>query len=136
VTDAPARILVLDDHPDTAEGLGRLFRLYGLEAVAARKVADARRIALERPPTACVCDLRLPDGSGLVFVRWLTETCPGCRVVIATGFPDDLTPELAREAGAIAVLDKPLHAATVLGALGIAGTPPAIIVERPPETGP
>ena len=63
------RILLVEDHPDTARAICRLLRGQGQEVTAVASVADAARAASESRFGLLICDIDLPDGSGLDVVR-------------------------------------------------------------------
>ena len=65
------RILVVEDHLDSRELLETSFRLVGARVLAVGSVGDAQRGIDRFKPELVVCDLKLPDGTGLDFVVWL-----------------------------------------------------------------
>ena len=87
VSDAVARrsmrVLVVEDHPDTAEQFARLLRRAGHEVVCAASINEAQTCALVTPGQNRACafdilisDLDLPDGSGLELMRNLAQRYP------------------------------------------------------------
>ena len=77
------RILVVEDHYDTAEQFARLLRRAGHEVTCAGSIKEAQTHALVTPDKdrACVfdvliSDLDLPDGSGRELMRRLAQRCP------------------------------------------------------------
>jgi CheY-like chemotaxis protein len=77
------RVLVVEDHPDTAEQFARLLRRAGHEVVCAGSIKDAQTYALATPTKNRACpfdilisDLDLPDGSGRELMRNLAQRCP------------------------------------------------------------
>lgn len=86
-TDALAtpslRVLVVEDHPDTAEQFARLLRRAGHEVICAGSIKEAQTHVLATPGKnrACVfdvliSDLDLPDGSGRDLMRNLAARYP------------------------------------------------------------
>lgn len=67
----PYRVLVIDDHPDTAEVLSVLFQLLGHQTRCALRGRDALRLAREIDPDLILLDLGLPDMSGYDVLRAL-----------------------------------------------------------------
>jgi CheY-like chemotaxis protein len=67
----PYRVLVVDDHPDTAEVLSVLFHMLGHEARCALRGRDALQIARELDPDLVLLDIGLPDITGYEVVRAL-----------------------------------------------------------------
>ncbi|MGB7161060.1 MAG: response regulator [Tepidisphaeraceae bacterium] len=65
-------ILVVDDHPDTAELLVRLLRRSGLEAASAGRAHDALEYLRgdSRPlPSLIILDVTMPDMDGIACLR-------------------------------------------------------------------
>lgn len=67
----PYRVLVVDDHPDTAEVLSVLFHMLGHEARCALRGRDALQLARELDPDLVLLDIGLPDITGYEVVRAL-----------------------------------------------------------------
>ena len=87
VSDAVAtrsmRVLVVEDHPDTAEQFARLLRRAGHEVVCAGGIKEAQTYALVAADQNRTCafdilisDLDLPDGSGRELMRHLAQRYP------------------------------------------------------------
>ncbi|WP_171475348.1 response regulator [Frigoriglobus tundricola] len=86
------RLLVVDDHPDSADSLSQLLSLLGHDARAARTCAEART-ALDQgagfAPDVVVLDVRLPDGDGFALAAELRRRLERPPVFIAlTGLQD------------------------------------------------
>jgi PAS domain S-box-containing protein len=69
----PLRILLVEDHEDTARVMSRLLRTYHYDVTTAGDVTSALRIAASEPFDLVISDLGLPDGSGLDLMRHLLE---------------------------------------------------------------
>jgi CheY-like chemotaxis protein len=65
------RVLVVDDHPDTAEVLSVLFGILGHDARCALRGRDALHMVRELDPDLILLDLGLPDITGFEVVRAL-----------------------------------------------------------------
>src|SRR3984893_3306711 len=79
----PMRVLVVEDHPDTAEQFARLLRRVGHEVVCAGSIKEAEACASVTPDQNRACafdivisDLDLPDGSGRELMRNLAQRYP------------------------------------------------------------
>lgn len=64
-------ILVVEDHEDSRDLLATSFRLIGARVFAVGSLNEAQRAFARYTPDLVVCDLKLPDGTGLEFVVWL-----------------------------------------------------------------
>jgi CheY-like chemotaxis protein len=72
---APRRVLVIDDHPDTAESLAVLLAVNGHEAKATISAFAAFDALLSFDPDVCLVDLRMPLMDGF-------ETAARLRVIL------------------------------------------------------
>ncbi len=77
------RVLVVEDHPDTAEQFARLLRRAGHEVICAGSIKEAQTYAAVTPDQNRACafdilisDLDLPDGSGRELMRNLAQRYP------------------------------------------------------------
>lgn len=109
------RVLVVDDHPDVAESMALVLRLYGHETDVAHDGAEALRLAQVRPPQVVLLDLSMPKMDGCEVARQLREMFrdrPLLLVAItALGFEEDL--RRCREAGFDRHFVKPADPAEV-----------------------
>ncbi len=67
------RLLLVEDHDDTATTLARLLCIHGMEVQRAATIAEALELATRETFDVIVSDLGLPDGSGVDFLRELRE---------------------------------------------------------------
>jgi CheY-like chemotaxis protein len=98
-------ILVVDDHPDSADLVARLLETAGYVVLQ----ADSARQAVERLDdngdiALVLSDIRMPDVDGFDFLRLVRQRHPGLPMVLMTGLPitnEDFVPRGAR------ILQKP-----------------------------
>jgi CheY-like chemotaxis protein len=80
----------------------------GYEVSTARDVLTGLRMAAERQPDAVVCDVGLPRRNGLLVAEELSDSLPRRSLLIGvTGYADQVTEGLARDAGFDHFLAKP-----------------------------
>jgi DNA-binding response OmpR family regulator len=92
----PAKVLVIDDAPDTAETLAEfLLQGYGFDARVAHDGNSGLASAKADPPVAIVCDLGLPGLDGLEVARRIRDTVSPCPLLIAVTGRGDAFPEEA-----------------------------------------
>jgi CheY-like chemotaxis protein len=112
----PLRVLVVDDHPDSAEATAQLLELHGHETRAAHTCAEARTVVIgDAPfvPDLVLMDLYLPDGDGFGLATELCQALPARPALIAlTGRPG-LEPR-CRVAGFDVYLLKPTDPAALV----------------------
>lgn len=79
-------ILLVEDDQATRRSIAKLVtKLSGLDCIAADTLEQARHHVDSAEWTAAICDLRLPDGSGLEFIEELREHRPLLPVMAHTG---------------------------------------------------
>jgi len=110
----PRRILIVDDEPDTRNGLAALLRVSGHEAVAVPDGLSALEATRSFHPDAVLIDLGLPRMNGYEVARRLREEHKGetLLLVAVTGYQSD--PDRLREAGFDQHLIKPLDMRTLM----------------------
>jgi DNA-binding response OmpR family regulator len=101
------RILLVEDHADTAMLLARLLQRAKHAVKTALDRASAEEIAGKEPFDLVISDLRLPDGSGLDLMRNLKERYQ-LRGIAMTGCGMDEDIRLSKEAGFEEHLIKPI----------------------------
>jgi DNA-binding NarL/FixJ family response regulator len=114
-TDAPVRVLVVDDQTVVREGLVSLLSLLpGIEVVgAAVDGNDAVRQALALGPDVVLMDLNMPRCSGVEATEQLRVQRPQTAVVVLTTYSDDTWVFSALQAGARGFLTKDAGAAEI-----------------------
>ena len=101
------RILLVEDHADTAMLLVRLLQRAKHAVKTALDLASAEAIAGQEPFDLVISDLRLPDGSGLDLMRSLKERYQ-LRGIAMTGCGMEEDIQLSKEAGFVEHLTKPI----------------------------
>jgi DNA-binding NtrC family response regulator len=119
VTDAvperrAARVLLVEDERLIRWALRSALEAEGLEVVEAGTVADGRAALAAADPDAVLCDVRLPDGSGLDVVRQAAADQPDVPVLVITAYGSVEDAVAAMRAGAYDYLTKPVEPAVLL----------------------
>ncbi len=109
------RVLVVDDHPDTAEVLSMMFHVFGCETRGEVRGRSALIAAREFDPDLIVVDIGLPDIDGYEVVHELrSDPHIGCRMIVAvTGWSRTEDLERAFAAGFDDYFTKPVDSATL-----------------------
>jgi DNA-binding response OmpR family regulator len=102
------RVLVVDDHPDTAELLGIVLKLDGHEIKTAHDGDAALRAARAFKPHVAILDLGLPLLSGLQLAQLLRRELPHIRLFAATGRAEPEVAARCRDSGFEHTLVKPI----------------------------
>jgi CheY-like chemotaxis protein len=120
-------LLLVEDHPDTAQVMARMLRRAGFQVTAAGTMAqalaeaEAARKAVDdsgraRPMHLVISDLGLPDGSGCDLMRKLRADYR-LRGIALSGFGMDDDIRRAEEAGFARHLTKPVDFDQLLAAI-------------------
>lgn len=116
-----ANILVVEDNEATITILERLLRRLGHRWQTARCVKDALELCEAVPGSpgfdALLCDVGLPDGTGLDVVREMSRCQPQCYCVTLSGYGTAADVQSSMEAGAAQHLTKPVRFAELAEAL-------------------
>jgi len=110
----PARVLVVEDEEKVRMLLNDAFRAQGHEVTEATTGAEALDRLDKGEFDLMVCDLGLPELSGLHVARWVKEFRPDLPVIIATGFSEMIADEDYQKARIDQVIPKPYALADVL----------------------
>jgi CheY-like chemotaxis protein len=109
-TLARCTVLVIEDHPDSRELLVNVLRALRAHVVVAKNIEEAERRLAQVRVSLIVCDMYLPDGTGLDLIRWLRaqgKAIRGTPCIAVTGydryFPAD------KATGFDAYMRKPLN---------------------------
>jgi PAS domain S-box-containing protein len=105
----PLRILLVEDHVDTARTMAKVLAVDGHAVKVARTMADGLDLLAGHAFDVVITDLGLPDGSGRDLIRHLKKNRPGLPVVALSGYGMAEDIEQSLHAGAIAHLTKPVN---------------------------
>jgi PAS domain S-box-containing protein len=109
-----ARVLIAEDEAKIRAMLNDAFRGAGHQVSEAATGAEALKRLETNQFDLMICDLGLPELSGLHVARWVKEFRPGLPVIIATGFAEMITSEDHAKARIDAVISKPYAVGDVL----------------------
>lgn len=116
MTENPLRVIVVEDHADTAEGLRRFLTSIGYKVYIAPDVASARALAKAVEFDVLLSDLRLPDGTGWELMQELSAEGP-VKAVAMSGYNTDADVERSMKVGFLYHIAKPLAPETLSAAL-------------------
>ncbi len=113
------RVLLVEDAPFLRYAFGRLLRMHGFEVREANDGREALECVSKFHPQLVLTDLMMPVMDGIELIRRLhddpkTENLP---VVAITADATEQAERLAREAGAVDVITKPIDLPALLGRL-------------------
>jgi two-component system response regulator PilR (NtrC family) len=102
------KILVIDDEPDIRQLLSITLTRMGFTAYCAENIKRATAILNEQEFSLCLSDLKLPDGSGLDFVKAAQITHPNLPIIVITAHGSMDIAVTAMKYGAFDFINKPV----------------------------
>jgi CheY-like chemotaxis protein len=111
------RILLVEDHGDTARIIAHLLRRAGHEVRLAGDMAGALAEAEQNDFDLLLCDIGLPDRSGLELLPELRARGKQFPAIALTGFGQEEDVRRTREAGFMTHLTKPIDVAQLQSAI-------------------
>ena len=101
------RLIVVEDHAETAEGLKRFLSAIGYQVFVATDMASALSLAAAVEFDVLLSDLGLPDGSGWELLKRLSAE-RRIRAIAFSGYNSPADRQRSAEAGFLEHLAKPL----------------------------
>ena len=105
--EAMLRILLVEDHKDTAQIMKRLLGSFGYDVNIAASVAEALAASQSTPFDLIISDIGLPDGTGYELMRQIVARRPVAGIAL-TGYGMEEDVKMGRDAGFVAHLTKPI----------------------------
>ncbi len=105
---AKIKLLLIEDHADTARALVKLLGSRGYNITSLATVASALEVAGRETFDLFLCDLGLPDGTGFDFIEKIRQTRKTPAIAL-TGFGMQQDVDRAAAAGFDAHLTKPVN---------------------------
>lgn len=102
------RLLVVDDEQQLRVLFARSLTRAGYDVHVAKDGHEALELARQQRFDLVISDVHMPGLTGWQLLRALREEDPKLPVALISGAFDELAPDLARELGAFACLDKPV----------------------------
>ncbi len=101
------RLLIIDDETNLCRELSLFFRSKNFETHTALSKAEGLRLFQEVKPNYVICDVRLPDGTGLEVLSEIRRMDADAYVIMITAYQDMETTVAAMQHGAFDYIDKP-----------------------------
>ncbi len=111
------RIMLVEDHRDTAQVMSRLLTRQGYRVQVANCIRDAIELA-QQPFDLAISDISLPDGTGLDLMRRLKAIDGAARGIALSGLASEDDIRRSREAGFDQHLAKPIDFQKLLAVIG------------------
>ena len=124
------RILVVEDHIDSAEFLRLLLEPEGYIVQTAGTGQQARELVKSSHPDIILMDLVLPDVEGLDLLREFRTIRPEACVIVVSGHGSISVAVEAMENGALSFIEKPINTSVLMAQLRKAGEKLALTAEN------
>lgn len=82
----PDTILLIDDEEQLRKLLSRVISLEGITVIEANTLKSASHILSHHAVDAVLCDVRLPDGNGVDFVKVIKDRYPSIEIILLTAY--------------------------------------------------
>lgn len=116
---APARILIVDDHPLVREALATRIALQPEMEVCGEAATEDEALGLvgQNCPDLVLVDISLKSGHGIELVKQIKRLHPAVKTLVVSGFQESLYAERALRAGALGYLNKQESNESVIDAI-------------------
>jgi two-component system, OmpR family, response regulator len=114
------RILLVEDDPVIAKGLGISLGLEGISVQAVATLSSANQALASQTFDLVLLDLNLPDGHGLTLAKQARESHPELPVVMLTASGDEESVVAGFAAGAVDYVRKPFSNKELLARIRVA----------------
>ena len=116
---ASGRVLVVEDHVDTAQTLGTLLAAAGWQVTAADTAAAAAEAVRAQRFDLVLSDLSLPDGDGCDLLQLLRQQGCEAPAIAMTGHGMDADQERTQRAGFLRHFVKPVEVSQLLASMDV-----------------
>ena len=106
-------ILVVEDDENLNRGITFSLKKARYEVFSAESMKKAKRIASDHNVDVTICDVNLPDGNGLEFVRWMRCNY-NTYIICLTALDQEMDQVMGYEAGADDYITKPFSLSVLL----------------------
>lgn len=80
------KILIIDDEEKLRNLLGRLIKLEGFVVAEVGSLKTALKAIEKEEPDVILCDVKLPDGNGVDFIKEVKATFPAIEIILLTAY--------------------------------------------------
>lgn len=79
-------ILIIDDEEKLRQLLKRIITLEGFDVIEAGNLKEGKKLLEKEPADVILCDVKLPDGNGVDFVKQIKQDHPFSEIVLLTAY--------------------------------------------------
>ena len=107
------KVLILEDEDSVNRGISFSLKKAGHEICSCHTVGEAKTQAGSFQPEIVICDINLPDGSGLDYIVWLRKQS-NVHIICLTALSQELDQVMGYESGADDYITKPFSLSVLL----------------------
>lgn len=107
------QILLLEDDENVNRGISFMLEKEGYEIISAFSILEARQMGKGRDISLIICDITLPDGNGLDFIREVRKDSK-VHIICLTALDQEMEQIMGYEAGADDYITKPFSLSILL----------------------
>lgn len=126
------RILLVEDHADTAVVFSRVLRRDGHQVEVAHTAQEAEKLCEQNDFDLLLCDIELSDGTCFHLLERARKSCPAAIGIIISAHGDDQRRQAAAKAGFKEYIVKPVRAEHLRAAIDRASQ---VRPANPPQPG-
>jgi len=104
-------ILLVDDDELVRITLKEFFTLLGLTVIEASNGREGIEKAINNEIHILIADYRMPDLTGVEMIKEIRKFKRDFKILILTGYADEITKDMIEELGIVSVLQKPIDLA-------------------------
>jgi two-component system, NtrC family, response regulator len=79
-------VLIIDDEERLRKLLGRIVSLEGYHVLQAGSLKEGLDVLKRKEISVLLCDVKLPDGNGVDFVKEVKAACPATEIILLTAY--------------------------------------------------
>ncbi len=80
------KVLIIDDEEKLRNLLARLIKLEGIEVAEVGNLKAAHKAINKEEPDVILCDVKLPDGNGVNFIKEVKAQHPAVEIILLTAY--------------------------------------------------
>jgi len=80
------KLLIIDDEEKLRQLLKRIINLEGFDVAEAGTLKEGKKFLEKEPVDVILCDVKLPDGSGVDFVKNIRQDYPFTEIILLTAY--------------------------------------------------
>jgi DNA-binding NtrC family response regulator len=122
------RILVVDDDRRIVKTTCDILKIKGYEAIAAYTGEEAVEKVRSDPPDCVLMDIKMPGINGVEAMKQMQLINPALPVVLISAYASDQLTAEAKQAGAYAILNKPINFHIILSFLALLRKEESILI--------